>query len=227
MSHQQPGPQPYGPPPGQVTGWGQPPQQPPKKSKAVPIIIGVVSFVVVIGIIAAVAGGGGKKSGTTTSSAPQAAPAGTTTAAAKAPAKPAAPAKKATAAYGDTYTYTDGLAITVSKVGKYTPSQYAAGTHPGDEAVVLTVKVTNGEKKPFDTSLVGVNVKAGADGAAAEQIFDDTSGIGFSGTIVPGATATARFGFDIPKGAAGKLDIEVAPDSGLAYASWHWVGPMP
>lgn len=224
MSYQQPGPQqPYGPPPGQQ--WGPPPP-PPKKSKAVPIILGIVAFVVVLGIIGAVANGG-KKHGTN-SAAPPATQAGTTTTA-KAPGKPAAPAKKkpATAAYGDTYTYTDGLAITVSHVAKYTPSQYAAGTHPGDEAVVLTVKITNGTKKPFDTTLVGVNVKAGADGAATEKIYDDTSGIGFSGTIVPGSTATARFGFDIPKGAAGKLDIEVQPDSGLEYDSWHWIGSMP
>lgn len=223
MSYQQPGPQPYGPPPGQQ--WGAPPP-PPKKSKAVPIILGIVAFVVALGVIGAVASSG-KKSGTS-SAAPPATQAGTTTTA-KAPGKPAASTKKkpATAAYGDTYTYTDGLAITVSHVAKYTPSQYAAGTHPGDEAVVLTVKITNGTKKPFDTALVGVNVKAGADGAATENIYDDTSGTGFSGTIVPGSTATAKFGYDIPKGAAGKLDIEVQPDSGLEYDSWHWIGPMP
>lgn len=212
----------------QPTGpqWAPPLPQPPKKSNAPKIILGAIGGIIAVSVIASLAGGG-KKDGTD-SSAPQAAPAGTTTAT-KAPATPAAPAQKkpTIAAYGDTYTYTDGLAISVSKVGTYTPSQYAAGTHPGDEAVTLMVKITNGTKKPFDTSLVGVNVKAGADGAATEQIFDDTSGIGFSGTVVSGATATAKFRYDIPKGATGKLDIEVQPDSGLEYTSWHWVGPMP
>lgn len=210
------------PPPG---GWGPPPQPPAKKKhRGLKITGGVVGAVIVIGIIAAVSSGSGKKGGTN-SAAPQAAPSATSTATKT----PAAPARKkpTTAAYGDTYTYTDGLAINVSKVRMYTPDQYAAGTHPGDEAVILTVKIINGAKKPFDTSLVGVDVKAGADGAATEDIFDGTSGAGFSGTIVSGATATAKFAYDIPKGATGKLDIEVQPDSGLEYASWHWVGKMP
>jgi hypothetical protein len=135
--------------------------------------------------------------------------------------------KPTTAAFGATYTYSDHLAVTVSKVAAYTPSQYAAGTHAGDDAIILTVKIRNGTKKAFDTSLVSVNVKAGTDGAAADQIFDERSGEGFRGTIVPGSTASAKFAFDIPKGAKGALDIEVQPDSTLEYASWHWVGKTP
>jgi hypothetical protein len=225
MSQQLPSPPPYGPPPGQPTPqWGHAPQ-PPKKSKKVPIIIGGVAFVAVLGIIIAAAGSS-KKDGTDTPAALQTTPAASTTAPPKATPTPVKK-KPTTARYGDTYTYTDGLAISVSKVSRYTPSQYAAGTHPGDEAIVLTVKITNGTGKPFDTNLVGVNAKAGADGAATEPIFDDTSGVGFSGTIVPGSVASARFAFDVPRGAAGNLDIEVQPDSGLEYASWHWVGSMP
>jgi hypothetical protein len=55
----------------------------------------------------------------------------------------------------------------------------------------------------------------------------EESGEGFRGTIVPGSTASAKFAFDIPKGAKGALDIEVQPDSTLEYASWHWVGKTP
>lgn len=51
--------------------------------------------------------------------------------------------------------------------------------------------------------------------------------MGFTGTVVPGAVATAKFEYDTPRGATGKLDIEVQPDSSLEYTSWHWVGPMP
>jgi hypothetical protein len=171
----------------------------------------------------AVTGCGGKtgsvSSGATATPAAAVASAATT--------KTPAAEKPTTAKFGDTYTYTDGLAVTVSKVASYTPSQYAAGTHPGDSAIVLTVKLTNGAKKAFDMSLVGVNVKAGADGVAGEDIFDDNSGTGFSGSIVPGSSASAKFAFDIPKGATGALDIEVQPDSGLEYASWHWVGQLP
>lgn len=225
LAHPQP-PQ-WGGPPQAGPQWGAPQPPAPKKHLGLKITLGVVGGIIAISVIASVAGGG-KKHGTDASASQTTSPAGTTTAT-TAPSAPAAAAKKkpTTAAYGDTYTYTDGLTISVSKVATYTPSQYAAGTHPGDEAVTLTVKITNGTKKPFDTDLVSVNVKAGADGAATGQIFDDTSGIGFSGTVVSGATATAKFEYDIPKGATGKLDIEVQPDSGLEYDSWHWVGPMP
>jgi hypothetical protein len=44
---------------------------------------------------------------------------------------------------------------------------------------------------------------------------------------VPGSAATTKFGYDIPKSATGNLDIEVAPDFGLDYQSWHWVGQIP
>lgn len=225
-SYGQPQPPQWGQQPQAGPQWGAPQPPAPKKHRGLKIALGIVGGIIAISVIASLASSG-KKDGTN-SSAPQGTPAGTA-AATTTPGAAATPAKKkpTTAAYGDTYTYTDGLAISVSKVATYTPSQYAAGTHPGDEAVVLTVKITNGAKKPFDTSLVSVNVKAGADGAATEQIFDDTSGIGFSGTVVSGATATAKFEYDIPKGATGKLDIEVQPDSGLEYDSWHWVGPMP
>jgi Domain of unknown function (DUF4352) len=225
---QQWGPQQQGGPGGRLQGgWGAPPPPPHKKrGRLVPILIGAAAFVVVLVIIGA-ATGGGQKHGTTGSPGNAAAPGSTGASASGVAAKPKAAKKRSTATFGGTYTYTDGLAVTVSKVGGYTPSAYAAGTHPGDPAVVLTVKVTNGTKKAFDTSLLGVNTKAGTDGAAADAIFDDSMGGGFSGTIVPGSSATAKFAFDIPKGARGALDIEVQPDSGLEYASWHWVGPMP
>ncbi|MFI0718417.1 DUF4352 domain-containing protein [Streptomyces sp. NPDC021224] len=215
------------------TGWVTPPLAPlpPKRHRAAKIAGGIVGAIIVISVIGAVAANG--KKGGTNSTPAQAAPAQTAPAASTETTspEPAAPVKKkpAVAAYGDTYTYTDGLAITVSKVAKYTPGQYAAGAHHGDKAVVLTVKITNGTGKPFDTTLLSVNVKAGADGEAAEDIFDldNTIGDGFSGTVVPAATATAKFAYDIPKSATGKLDIEVQPDSGLEYESWHWVGQMP
>lgn len=213
--------------PQQPTGWGPAPQPPKKKHAGLKIAGGVVGGIIVISIIASAASGGSKKSGADTAA--TASPSAGASTAAKAPAAKAKPAKKkpTVAAYGDTYTYTDGLAVTVSKVKAYTPSEWAAGTHHGDTAVILTVKITNGTKKAFDTSLIEVDAKAGAEGAATDDIFDDGVGDGFTGTIVPGSTATAKFAYDIPKGASGKLDVEVQPDAGLDYNTWHWVGQQP
>ncbi|MFG1811193.1 DUF4352 domain-containing protein [Streptomyces sp. NPDC049040] len=153
------------------------------------------------------------------------------TGAAKPPAASSAPAEKkaATAVFGATYTYTDGLAVTVSQVSRFTPSDTSAGSHPGDTAIILTVKIHNGTAKTFDTGLVTVDVKAGAEGEAAQAVFDSEKGVGegFSGTVVPGSSATARFAWDIPKGATGRLDVEVSPDLATDYAGWHWVGQLP
>jgi hypothetical protein len=239
VSSEQPGPN-WGPPqPPQhpqhppAAYWGAPPPPPRKKKPVVPILIGVGAFVVVIGIIGAVAAAGSsddKKHGTVSDSPgtnvqSTAAP----TAKNSAPTAKPSPAKAATAAFGQTYRWADGLAANVSRIRQYTPSEYAAGTHKGDTAVIVTVKITNGSGKPFDTALLSVNVKAGPDGVAGEQIFDSDKGLGdgFSGTIVPGSAATADFAFDIPKGTTGALDVEIQPDMGMDYASEHWVGKLP
>lgn len=192
-----------------------------------PILIGAGAFVLVIGIIGAFAAGSDKETGVVSDSPTQVQPTVQPTTTVSKPKAPPAPKKPTTAAFGETFTYTDGLSVTVASVEPYTPSQYAAGTRPGDEAIIATVKIRNRTKEPFDTSLFSLNVKAGADGVAGDSIFDDNSGDGFSGTIVPGSVATAKFAFDIPRGATGMLDIEAQPDSTVRYESWHWVGKMP
>jgi hypothetical protein len=161
-------------------------------------------------------------SGTGSSSGPKPAGAATTK-----PAPKPKPTQTGVGAFGQTYTWNDGIKVLVSKPKAYTPSQYAAGTHPGDSAVQFTVQIINGGKKPFDTALFNMNLKAGADGVAAEQVFDESTGDGFSGTVLPGSKATAKFAFDIPKGAGKKLDLEGSPDAGIDYNSAHWIGTAP
>jgi hypothetical protein len=212
----------WGPPPGQgQPQWVQP--QPPKKKRGgcLTALIGVGAFVVVLVVIIAVANAGKKTAAKVDT------PAATgSQPATGAPAK-AKQQKPATASFGDSYKWSDGLQASVSGVRSYTPSQYAAGTKPGDAAIIITVKIRNGTKKPFDPSLFTVHVKAGADGVQAEQIFDNSSGLGFTGTILPGSSATQKFAYDIPKGATGTLDVEVEPDATLQYDSEHWVGKTP
>jgi hypothetical protein len=219
---QQPGPPAgqWGPPPGQgQPQWVQPPPPKKKRGGCLTALIGVGAFVVVLVVIIAVANAGKKTAAKVDTPA-----AGSSQPATSAPAKAK---KSATASFGEAYRWSDGLQASVSGVRSYTPSQYAAGTKPGDAAIIITVKIKNGTQKPFDPSLFTVNVKAGADGVQAEQIFDNSSGLGFTGTILPGSSATQKFAYDIPKGATGTLDVEVEPDATLQYDSEHWVGKTP
>ena len=85
-----------------------------------------------------------------------------------APVSAPAPATSAVA-FGQTFTYADGLAVTVSEPAAYDPSSYAAGnTNP--YAYSVTVRVTNDTGAAFDPVLLHAAMSTG--GAPASQIFD-------------------------------------------------------
>ncbi|MEV6108712.1 DUF4352 domain-containing protein [Streptomyces sp. NPDC051940] len=118
-----------------------------------------------------------------------------------------------TAAYG-------GMKITVSKASAFKPSEYAVGHTDGNKAYTVTVTLENSGKEKFDGTLVLVTARAGADGVEAEQIFDDKTGEGFNGAVLPGKKATAVFAFDTPADAK-VLDVEVEPgDFEKEAAQW-------
>jgi Domain of unknown function (DUF4352) len=109
--------------------------------------------------------------------------------------------------------WNDKLAASVLSVQRFTPSDTAAGTHPGQVGVKVTVKITNNSGKQFDLSLVEVKVKSGDNGTQADSIFDSANnlGLGFEGSVAPGHSATATYGFSVPPGDLGKIDVDVTP----------------
>lgn len=114
---------------------------------------------------------------------------------------------------GQWATADDGLTFRVSKLGRGKVGALASGGTPGDPAVVVTVQIRNDTKKRFDLSLVQVAARVGVDGDNAEQVFQDSYGEGFSGTVAPGRIATAKFMF--AAGSAKDLkdvSVEVKPD---------------
>jgi hypothetical protein len=183
-------------------------------------------------VLVACGGTGGKvtpsSSGQVTTTMPSLAPS-TETPSTEAPVpttEAAAPTTEApaTASFGDTFTYADGLKATVNRPVIFTPSDTAAGATPGDTAIKFTVALTNGTGKTFDTSGAIVRVTLGSAGTQAGTIIDDGIQGSFSGSIVPGSSQTVTFGFDIPKGSGGKVDVEVQP--GFDYNSEHWIGTV-
>jgi hypothetical protein len=119
----------------------------------------------------------------------------------------------------DTAAYDDGVEVTVSAAARYTPDAYAAGHTDGNHAYKVTVIIENKSKEKFDTALVSVDARAGADGVNAEQIFDGKVGEGFSGTVLPGKKATVQFAFDAPADAK-NLTVEVSP--GFEWDASQW-----
>ncbi|MFJ4870673.1 DUF4352 domain-containing protein [Streptomyces sp. NPDC088757] len=120
---------------------------------------------------------------------------------------------------GDTSVYDDDLKVTVSDPKAYKPSEFAAGHTEGNKAYQVTVVIENGGKKKFDATLVTLAGRAGTNGVAAEQVFDEKVGAGFQGTVLPGKKATVTVAFDVPKDAK-NLTVEVNP--GFDYNASQW-----
>lgn len=110
--------------------------------------------------------------------------------------------------FGDTVTYDDGMAVTVSKPKKFTPSEYAAGADGDGTPMKFTITVKNGTDKAFDPTLVYVTASSG--GEESESIFDTDAKLGTSPqtSVKPGKSVKWAVGFMVadPK----DITLEVA-----------------
>ena len=118
------------------------------------------------------------------------------------------------------FTYEDGIKVQVTRAKPYKIGSYAAGGKPGGQGVVITVTIKNGSKATFDSDLADVTLASGPNGDQAERVFDSaTDGLGFTGSIAPGRSKTAKFAFAVPKAHLSQLQIEVTP-------SWEHEGSL-
>ena len=143
-----------------------------------------------------------------------AAPAPETTAATTSPAGGAEVIKIGTTEFAE---YADGLRVRVTSVRRTTFSDLSSTPGPG---VITTIKITNGSKARVDLALVDVVLRYGADGIEADSVFDDNVHE-FSGGLAPGRTATATYGFSVPRNQP-DITVEVAP--GFDYDSSTFEG---
>lgn len=138
------------------------------------------------------------------------APAATDTPAA---ADDAAVAVPANPGFGETYTYEDGVTITVSAPAAYTPTEYAAGADQANN-VTFTFTITNGSKENLD-AFTYPQITSG--GVEASMIFDNNdavSGSAPSSTVLPGQSLTWTSAYSVAD--LNKLQVEVSPAS-FAY----------
>ena len=137
------------------------------------------------------------------------------------PEQPLAPVGRL--AFGDTFTWDDGVALTVSAPEPYTPSPFAVGA-TGGENVVFTLTVTNNSAEnlqpvPFPTLRSGDQ--------EASQIFDvgedlegngDDVGIPPTAIVPPGGSVSWRVAWSVADPAS--LTMEASPSFAYANATF-------
>ena len=133
------------------------------------------------------------------------------------PAAPATTTEAATDAapsgshkYGDTATWPDGVAITMSAPKPYKPGEYAAKPDVA-EFVSVDVTLLNGSSEPIETH--NVYVRATSGDSEAEKVYED--GIGDpSSRVLPGKTLRWVEAFGRPE------------DDLIVTVSWQFGAPV-
>ncbi|MBB5870358.1 hypothetical protein F4553_003737 [Allocatelliglobosispora scoriae] len=114
----------------------------------------------------------------------------------------------------------DGVEASVVSARIFAPTGNAVGLAPTETGIRITIKITNGTPAPLDLTDATVRLKTGPDGVQAAQIFDIENGLslGFEGTVAPGRSATAAYGFSVPPDNTDLLDVEITPVDGYLTA---------
>lgn len=96
-------------------------------------------------------------------------------------------------ALGDSFTYSDGLQITISEPTPFTSSEWAMPESV--QALAFDIKVVNGTNAPYDPSMETVTAQIG--NTEAEEVFDSEQG--FEGApmtkVLPGREIAYKVGF--------------------------------
>jgi hypothetical protein len=111
---------------------------------------------------------------------------------------------------GQTFTYEDGLKVSVVSAKKDTAGQDPIEGSPGDPTAIITIKITNGTAKKFATGDVLVDVSYDSkNGDLASDLYEYN---GFVGTISRGRSKMAKYEFLVEdKKGLNDLVIEVTP----------------
>ncbi|MFJ3952501.1 DUF4352 domain-containing protein [Streptomyces sp. Je 1-4] len=126
--------------------------------------------------------------------------------------------------FGESYTFEDGLKVTVTKPEPFTPDDYVLGHAKGNKAVQVTVKVVNTgtERVKVDTGLPEVS---DADGASSELVIDGSGRQKvITGYVLPGKEAVGKYAFSLPPDAADRIEVEFSPDA-MRWDDAYWSGP--
>lgn len=118
------------------------------------------------------------------------------------------------AAFGEEWTYEDGLTVKVSYLGGETASEYASGAEATEGQLRLfEVSITNNSEEIFDPAMFNASINYGAEGTAGKRVFDSAIGLDgqFQGKILPGGTQTVKMGYAVPNDAPLDLLMTTSP----------------
>jgi len=118
------------------------------------------------------------------------------------------------ASFDETFTYEDGLRLSIVKVRTDRLSDTGCCARPGTPLVVFMFKLSNGTGKLFDPTGFSAQVSYGTRGKAAEQVFDSAQGLGdgFRQKLLPGRAAVADYAYAVPSREMHDVVVQVDVD---------------
>lgn len=129
-------------------------------------------------------------------------------------------------AFGETFTYDNGVKVTLSAPKKYQPKGIVAREQVKN-AIQITITITNGSTKPHDVIYAMPNVRDDK-GMTAEMVFDSAGTGGgvpkmIKGSILPGESASGIAAFELPEGTT---SINADISAGTRLDAVKYAGPV-
>lgn len=117
--------------------------------------------------------------------------------------------------FGEAFDYSDGVTVNVTNLGTTYVDSGAEST--GGQVVELELAITNNSESAIDPTGADGTMTYGAQGVTAEKVFNYENGWSggyFTGTLLPGRTATVTTAYAVPNVGLGDLVFEFTPDWG-------------
>lgn len=97
--------------------------------------------------------------------------------------------------FGDTYTYEDGLSVSISQPQEFTPSETAAGGEAFEDHLQFEVTIENETGEDYNPDLSHISASSG--GQEADAVFDEGIEGPPSTTLLDGQSTTYLVGFGV------------------------------
>jgi hypothetical protein len=118
------------------------------------------------------------------------------------------------ATFDQTFTYDDGLRLSIADVRAGVLSDTGCCGRTGAPLAIFRFRLKNGTNRVFDPTLFTATVSYGRSGRNAEQAFDSAQDIGegFAQKLLPGRTAVADYAYLVPRSGMSDVVVQVEPD---------------
>ncbi|MEU3464518.1 DUF4190 domain-containing protein [Streptomyces sp. NPDC006733] len=123
-------------------------------------------------------------------------------------------------AFGQSYTFRDGLKVTVATPQPFVPSEAVFGHAKGNKAFEITITVVNTgtqrvavESMPYVDDATGAPAQWMVDGSGRQKVVSDY--------VLPGQQVVGKYGFSLPPEAADRMKVRFSPIiKRFPFADW-------